>query len=186
VTHQASDNSQELFYTTTDDGTNWSPDIKAPNVYLNASPAMAVSQDDQGNDKLLYVVHQGAKFFKGQLWYTTFDGTNWSTDTPISNISMTNSPSIAFFWGLLWVAYQNTAPGNSQTIWCTRYDGKTWSSPFSIGESEIYQSSSPCIWLNPEETALWLEYYGKTGGYQQSVVAADGKVLPEQVGTNTF
>ncbi len=143
------------------DGLKWSSStIVLPNVYLDASPAMAVF----GNK--LYLAHQGAESHKSQghtLCYTTFDGTNWSPDITLSNISMTGSPSMAVGGdGKLYLGYQGYGSAEAtsgSSVWCVTYDGSTRSPPFSIGWSElpITSSSSPAL-FSAEGGKVWLAY----------------------------
>jgi hypothetical protein len=49
----------------------------------------------------LYVFQQGERN-DGQLWYSVYDGTNWSGDTQIQNVGMSASPSaVAWAGGIL-------------------------------------------------------------------------------------
>jgi hypothetical protein len=48
----------------------------------------------------LYVFHQGLAddgqgdlSANGELWFTSFDGTNWEPDTQLPNVGMSGSPS---------------------------------------------------------------------------------------------
>jgi hypothetical protein len=40
----------------------------------------------------VYVFHQGEDN-DGQLWYSSNDGTNWTPDTQVQNLGMSESPS---------------------------------------------------------------------------------------------
>ncbi len=42
-----------------------------------------------------------------QPWYTTFDGTTWSADNPVANVSLAGSPAVATYNKKLYVAYQS-------------------------------------------------------------------------------
>jgi hypothetical protein len=44
----------------------------------------------------LYVFHQGEEN-DGQLWYSSNDNINWTTDAQVQNVSMSESPS-AVLW----------------------------------------------------------------------------------------
>src|SRR5437667_6554678 len=67
----------ELWFTASSDGLNWSDPNHIPTVGMSESPAAVVYKE------VLYVLHQGARQ-NGKLWFTVFDGMNWSGDQPIA------------------------------------------------------------------------------------------------------
>jgi hypothetical protein len=80
----------------------------------------------------LYVFHQG-EGENGQLWYSVFDGTNWSGDRYLPNIGMSQSPSAVAWAGGITVFHQGFADNGS--LWYTYSpDGANW------GEDTLVQN----------------------------------------------
>lgn len=84
----------------------WSEDRLVPdsrNAHgLSFSPAAAVFNNR------IYVVHQG-RGNDGRLWYTTFDGSRWTPDTPLPAAGphgIKGSPSVAAYNNRLYIAYR--------------------------------------------------------------------------------
>jgi hypothetical protein len=72
----------------------------------------------------LYVFHQGERE-NGQLWYSVFDGTNWSGDNYLPNIGISQSPSAVAWAGGITVFHQG-ANENGQLWYTYSPDGTHW------------------------------------------------------------
>ena len=80
----------------------------------------------------LYVFHQG-EGENGQLWYSVFDGTNWSGDRYLPHIGMSQSPSAVAWAGGITVFHQGFVDNGS--LWYTYSpDGANW------GEDTLVQN----------------------------------------------
>lgn len=147
VAHQSSGDDHKIYYSTYD-GTNWKPETVVPNVYLNWAPAMAVFQAKQDARAKLYLAHQGSDSTGAtySLWYTTFDGTNWSPDINIPHVLMNASPALAVYEGTLYLAHQGSvATGTAGTLWYTTFDGTTWSGDINIPNVSMTGSPSMAV-----------------------------------------
>ena len=71
----------------------------------------------------LYVFHQGFGG-NGQLWYSSFDGSNWSEDTLVQNVNMSGSPSAVLWAGGITVFHQGFHDNGE--LWYTAFDGTNW------------------------------------------------------------
>ena len=72
----------------------------------------------------LYVFQQGERN-DGQLWYSVYDGTNWSGDTQIQNVGMSASPSAVAWAGGITVFHEG-ANQNGQLWYTYSSDGIHW------------------------------------------------------------
>src|SRR5208282_61299 len=72
----------------------------------------------------LYVFHQGEDN-DGQLWYSSNDNINWTTDTQVQNLGMSESPSAVLWAGGISVFHQGgeNTPGS---LWYSYFDGTSW------------------------------------------------------------
>jgi len=84
----------------------WSEDRLVPdgrNAHgLSFSPAAAVFNNR------IYVVHQG-RGNDGRLWYSTFDGSRWTPDTPLPAAGangIKGAPAVAVYYNRLYIAYR--------------------------------------------------------------------------------
>eukprot|EP00595_Chromulina_sp_UTEXLB2642_P000687 CAMPEP_0196767598 /NCGR_PEP_ID=MMETSP1095-20130614/41776_1 /TAXON_ID=96789 ORGANISM="Chromulina nebulosa, Strain UTEXLB2642" /NCGR_SAMPLE_ID=MMETSP1095 /ASSEMBLY_ACC=CAM_ASM_000446 /LENGTH=442 /DNA_ID=CAMNT_0042136073 /DNA_START=45 /DNA_END=1373 /DNA_ORIENTATION=+ len=104
-----------------DPGTlTWSADKSIQNVGISANPSATVY-----NGKI-YVFHQG-NFNNGQLWYFIYDvGSNsfpsdsFTSDTQVSNVGISASPSAVVYNGKIYVFHQGS--GNNGQLWYFIYD----------------------------------------------------------------
>jgi hypothetical protein len=143
VAFQSADSSNELYYVTYD-GDNWSSPQVVPGVLTDYSPAMAV-WEPIGENKL-YLAHSGSKrtSTSNTLWYTTFDGTNWTTDTQVPNVAIVNSPGMTFYNKKLFVAFQ----GLNNTLVYRTFDGTQWSGDKGIPGASMNGSPSMAVWTD--------------------------------------
>jgi hypothetical protein len=72
----------------------------------------------------LFVFFQGGNQYTGQLWYVTYDGTNWA-EYAVHNLGMTGSPSAVAWDGGISVFHQGS--DNDGQLWYTYSgDGYNW------------------------------------------------------------
>jgi len=71
------------------------------------------------------------------LWYSSFDGSNWSAPAKIPNVGSSWGPSLAEFNGRLYAAWRGT--GADQSLWYSSFDGSSWAPqaqvPVGLGSS---------------------------------------------------
>ncbi|MFD9636182.1 hypothetical protein [Streptomyces violascens] len=115
------DSDQRLYFNSFD-GTNWSPSVALPNSQQPASsaegPALAVY-----NNKL-YCVHVSSSGDKS-LWYTSFDGTNWTPDQQIPHgMASDAAPALAVYNNKLYCVHVSSS--GDKVLWYTSFDGTNW------------------------------------------------------------
>jgi hypothetical protein len=143
VFHQGPGDGQ-LWYTFSGDGITWSGgDALVENLGMSESPSAVVYNG------LLYVFHQGFGD-NGELWYSVFDGTNWSEDALIQNVNMSGSPSAVAWADGITVFHQG--PDNSAQLWYTfSGDGVTWTGGDALVQNLGMSFSPGCV--NPSVPA---------------------------------
>jgi hypothetical protein len=175
VAYPSADKDSTLKYVTFD-GKKWSSETAIPGVLTDWSPALAVWEED-GENKLLYVFHQGSDKTNtaNTLWYTTFDGTNWATDTQVPGVWLDNSPAAVFYNGALYVVHQGSwRTGTSGTLWYTVFDGKQWSADRPIPNVSS-ASGSPSVVASKfvgdgDDAKLVVAYRDSTDGFWLEVM----------------
>jgi chitinase len=118
---------------------DWSLDkMVDPKVGISGAPGVAVF------DGRLYALHEGRNY-DGQLWYTSFDGTTWATDTKIEGPEVSSphqnlrfrAPHAAavVFNGTLYCLYSGT---DGILHYISTTDGSNWSktpaTPFTTAQ----------------------------------------------------
>ncbi|WP_343859835.1 hypothetical protein, partial [Fulvivirga kasyanovii] len=137
---------------TTFDGQKWTSQqsvlslIKDMGVMEQTSPAAI-----QYNGKL-YLIWNG--YGKDGLWFTVFDGQNWSAQSSISQliggmgVMDLTSPAVCIFNSALSVYWNGSA---NDGIWFTASDGSKWLSQGSIlkliNGMGVMQNTSPASWV---------------------------------------
>ena len=137
VLHQGYADSGQLWYTYSSDGQQWGgdtpwgqPNFPVQDLGMSESPSAVVYNN------LLYVFHQGQSE-NGQLWYTYYDGANWSLDTPIQGVGMSGSPSAVLWQGGICVLHQGHEYAD---LWYTYSpDGTHWGGDTALGLSISFQ-----------------------------------------------
>jgi BNR repeat-like domain len=157
-----------LLQNETSDIDEWSADKLLPNVGTSGSPALAAFKGK------LYCVHEG-KGEDGWLWYTTFDGKDWSKDIYLPNNEKkvgTSGPhkrqgsrtfrgphaALAAFKDKLYCIHEGQ--NKDGKLWYITFDGQNWSSdqplPNNVGTSgppglAVFQGKLYCIHEEPAE-----------------------------------
>ncbi|MBD2075640.1 hypothetical protein H6F86_17415 [Phormidium sp. FACHB-592] len=123
---------------------------------LSGSPAVAVFQDT------LYCVYEGPNN-AGVLHYCTFDGQNWSSDTPLDN-QTSGSPALAVFQDKLYCIHQGY--GNDGWLYYFTFDGLTWSGSTKLPKhgTSITERRYPCASLAVHGGSLYCVHEGQGGG----------------------
>jgi hypothetical protein len=145
VFHQGANNDGQLWYTYSSDGKNWGNPktdaiVPVSGLLMSNSPSVV---EYNGH---LYTFFQGGNRYQGQLWYVTFDGTNW-VEYAIQNLGISGSPSAALWKGGISVFHQGSS--NDGRLWYTySSDGKNWGNPKTdaiVPVSGLQMSGSPSV-----------------------------------------
>jgi len=141
----------QLWYSYTPDGANWTSDMPIPNVEEVTSEPSAVVFPGGG----LSVFHQRTALGGNDyLWYTSFDGTNWTTlDAPLFSVFEPGTPSAIVLpapVGAVSVFHQGTALSgggvqNDGTLWYTYFDGTNWVSNTQVPNVAISGAPSAVV-----------------------------------------
>jgi hypothetical protein len=65
-----------------------------------------------------------------RIWYSKFDGNNWSSPTPVAGANTSNQPSLESLASNLIMVWKGVE--GDQRIWYSKFDGNNWSSPRNI------------------------------------------------------
>jgi hypothetical protein len=139
------------------DGMSWAAAAQI-GAQAGAGPAMATYQNK------LFCVHRSRS--DARLCVTTFDGTAWSTDTPIPipNCQTAVIPALAVYRDKLYCAHH----GNDGYVWCTIFDGTSWSEEKRISDGvtasgpalAAYQDKLYCAYRGGGDYVRYLSYDG--------------------------
>ena len=86
-------------------------------------PAVSVLPAKDGKGETLVLTWRG-KDGDESLWYSTFDGSNWSEHHPIPGASSAFGPALTSFHDHIYAAWRGG--GEDQRIWYSRFDGTSW------------------------------------------------------------
>jgi hypothetical protein len=159
------------FFYTVFDGANWSADVPMPYTSADAfsSPSLAVF-----NNKL-YCFHARLQFSGSQrwygLWYSVFDGTNWSDDLGVPYTYMAEtplsptSPAAVVFNNKLYCFFQAASGwynNNSNELWGAVFDGTNWQGIEMTSSTLLSGSPSAAVFNNQ----LWVSHQAYENGPQ--------------------
>ncbi|HTN84191.1 MAG TPA: hypothetical protein VL242_10910 [Sorangium sp.] len=165
--HQGGGSKGDLWYNTFD-GTVWSGDRKVFDVGMSGSPSALVSAIS--GKELLYLFHQGSGN-NGELWFSTFDGTNWLGDKHVEGLSMSGSPSAIVFNNRIYVFHQSFAGGE---LWYANFDGTVWKDKQIMNVSMSASPSAAICNVSGVET-LHVFHQGFSGGELWCATTTDGE-----------
>ena len=146
VFHQGANNDGQLWYTYSSDGNNWG-NPKTDSIVPVSGLQMSGSPSVVEYNGRLYIFFQGGNQYQDQLWYVTFDGTNWA-ERQVPNLGMSGSPSAAVWKGGITVFHQGSS--NDGQLWYTySSDGNNWGSPKTDSQvlGRIISASPSCVVL---------------------------------------
>jgi hypothetical protein len=109
------------------DGSNWNASGQIPNAYSDVGPALCTFATESVPAKLLAV---WKNVFDQNLYFATYDGSNWSQQSQIAGVASSVGPSLATFAGKMYAVWKGE--GADQRLWFASYDGTNWS-----GQSQI-------------------------------------------------
>jgi hypothetical protein len=94
----------------------------------------------------------------GHLWYSVFDGTNWSADRQIQPLGISGSPSAVAWAGGITVFHQ----GDNGTLWYSySADAKNWSADTLVPNVSMSESPSAVVYNGK----LYVFHQGLGGGH---------------------
>ncbi|MEV6044110.1 hypothetical protein [Streptomyces xanthochromogenes] len=173
------DQDDKLWWTVYDPARNngWSADTALTGHFSADGPALAVYNDR------LYCVHRGTGNDRN-LWWTRFDGTNWSRDTRMNGAS-SRGPALATHDGMLYCAYKGAT---NDEMWWTRFNGTSWSADQSFGAhrtaaSPALASYNGHLWCvhrggGNNEDLWWTRFTGTTWAANPQLPAHKSKEGP--------
>jgi hypothetical protein len=94
-------------------------------------------------DNRLYCFHQGHGE-NGELWYNTFDGSNWSGDVHVPGTGMSASPSAVVFNNRLYCFHQGY--GKNGELWFNTFDGRRWSGDVRVPGTSTSEGPSAVVY----------------------------------------
>jgi hypothetical protein len=109
------------------DGTNWDASNLGAfsgvntNVGTANAPAITTYQSPHDTKPLLYMVWRGIDADENLYW-ATFDGTEWTNQLQIGGTATSNGPALAVFQNTLFLAWNGHATDSS--IWFTSFDNE--------------------------------------------------------------
>lgn len=161
-----SKNNGEIWWTRYDRGWMYEKALHGGRAYTSDRVGLAVFQGK------IYLVARGAGN-DSQLWWSTFDGNDWSSYTKVGATS-SHGPALATFGGELHMVA--SGGGGDHRIWHYRFNGRTWNSgPLN----NVYTSGMPSLAVFGNELhcaavgmekAIWYMHYsgGSWSRYTQS------------------
>jgi len=136
VAFQANDPVNELWLTTSSDGSSFTKAIGYPNIRIGSAPAMAAFNNQ------LFVAFQ-ANDPVNELWVTSSsDGSSFTSATGYPNILMGGAPAMTVFNSKLYLAFQANDAGHTLHV-TSSSDGQTW--PAATQVSNVAIGSAPAM-----------------------------------------
>lgn len=151
------DQSNDLWYSYSEDGKTWSENQRIPNQSSKATPALATF-----NGKL-YMIHLGDQ--SNDLWYSfSTDGLHWSQNRIIQGQKSKTTPSLVSFQGKLHMIHLGD---ESNDLWYSySTDGVNWSANTRIPNQKskaapalaVYRNKLHMVHIGDESNDLWHSY----------------------------
>jgi len=177
VFHQDGAESGALYYMTYD-GESWSADTQIP-LGMSYSPTAAVLFGK------IWLFHNGydsrsPHHADNQVWYTTFDGTNWSQDTlliPGMLIGViVGSPSVTANSGKLFLFFQANNGNETGLMACFQGSGSSWTNttvPCGMSESPAAVTFNGSVYAfhqgYDDDGTLWYVRWNGSNGWDNDV-----------------
>ena len=156
----------DLYYTFYDSSAGeWSNGQVIPNQMSDSGPALAVFQGQ------LWCVYRGGSSDVNddnpQLYYTIWDGKNWSNAVSISNQMSNRQPALAVFNNQLWCAYHGGAPSHDNPhLYYTVCNGYHWTDGQPITD-EISGGGPTLVYDTPVKELVCMWTGNEAGLYNQ-------------------
>lgn len=128
VFYQSAAANGTIFYSVFD-GTTWAAQVQAPIGGISESPSVVSFTPQGASSQQLYVFYQGGGN-SGTLFYNAFNGSTWTNNTQVPNVSMSNSPSASVFDNQIYVAYQGG--DNNTLLMYNAFNGTSW-----VGQTQV-------------------------------------------------
>lgn len=138
-------------------GTGWAAPVAPAIGGMSYSLSAVVFTPPGSTSAQIYVFYQGGGA-SGGLFYNVFNGSSWTKNAQVPNVSMTGSPSATALIDRLCVAHQGS--GSDGQLWYNVFNGSSWA-----GDTQV-----PGVTLtgSPAASALnnysWWIVYGTSSG----------------------
>ena len=90
----------------------------------------------------LYCFYQGSNG-EAQLWFTQFDGTNWSAEQLVGYVGISESPSAVVFNDSIYVLHKGW--GTSTQLWYSVFDGTGWQPDQLVSSATLASSPAGAV-----------------------------------------
>jgi patatin-like phospholipase/acyl hydrolase len=172
----ASDGKDKIYYASFD-GSKWSNQNRVGNFGIaeNSSPAIASSLD-----KKLYMTWRGSGDGKDEIYYASFDGSNWSNQNQAGDfgIAENSSPAIVSVDEKLYMTWRGSGDGKDK-IYYASFDGSKWSNQNRAGDFGIAENSSPTVTV--QNNIIYMAWRGSGDGKNKIYYASfDGSKWSNQ------
>jgi hypothetical protein len=113
-------------------------------------------------DGMLYAAWQGQSS-PYHIWYSTFDGTSWSTEAEVPNAETNEytGPTLAVYGGSLFLAWQGAS--SPHNIWYASFNGTKWTSQAKVPNALVNTSSA--VGMAAHGGNLYLAWAGQSSPY---------------------
>ena len=167
---KGSDSDETLWYSSFN-GASWAPQAQIPGAVSPVGPSLAAAVKFVV-DPPLYAAWTGTDSDE-QLWYSTFDGSNWAPPAQIPGESSVG-PSLAWFApanadGMLYAAWKGS--GSDETLWYSSFDGSNWAPQAQI--PGVASSVGPSLAAGPGGL-LYAVWQGSDGDQRLWYSSFDG------------
>lgn len=161
----AGSNSGQLWYDVLS-GSSWAGPAQVTGASLTGSPSAVVVVNPQTGDDELVVFYQGSGN-SGALCYSTFDGTAWSAQGVVPNVTISASPLAVVFTGVLYVFYEGGGDNAGELWYCGLTQGG-WSPQAQVTGISISGQPSGVVYQPPNYGAapLFIFHAGASGSGQ--------------------
>jgi hypothetical protein len=171
--------SSEIYYSySTDDGQTWSTmmNVSRTDSQTSYEPTLVVDNQD-----VLHCVWKQFETGSGyDLYYSNFNGSNWTTPTNITNQNCTGNDShyssmVVDSSDNLHLVYE--APIGFYNIFYTHYNGISWSSPLNISNASG-DAGFPCIAIDHQD---FLHVVWREAGIMYTFFDGNSWLTPEEI-----
>ena len=163
-----------LFYSSFD-GSNWALQQVIPGAGSSVGPSLAAWDVDSGGNGQLYAAWKGADG-DTQLYYSSFDGSNWAPQQVIPGVASDVGPSLRVIYGQLYAAW--VGANGDPSLFYSSFDGSNWAPQQVI--PGVGSSMGPALAVFND--LLYAAWRGADGDQQVYYSSFDGSSwAPQQV-----
>jgi hypothetical protein len=119
----------------------WSDDAQIPNQQSARQVGLAYF------GSRLHMLHNGSAY-PNEVWWSRFDGTSWSSNIKITNLSADGTPALAAWNGRLYTAFKK--PGANTIVVSSSSSGATWTTPVTAAPTTSGSNANGSYTLTPK------------------------------------